>query len=155
MFFLDRQENDGGTLEVAADKNEIRFGKHLASSEKRVRDRTVSLLREWLHHRSKGGVLTDLDLLKVCAVVETSVLLWSVGMEYFSAWLASWLSVPAPFTGAEAPNSFLQGDPKRVDDEISVAISRPRLSLRRASSGRPNQEVTCGHSSIRRSSAVD
>lgn len=45
--------------------NEVRFGKQLASSDKRVRDRTVSALREWLHQRSKGGALTDLDLLKV------------------------------------------------------------------------------------------
>lgn len=54
-------EGDG----VASNKNEIRFGKHLASSDKRVRDRTVFALREWLHQRSKGGALTDLDLLKV------------------------------------------------------------------------------------------
>ena len=46
-------------------KNEIRFGQHMASSNKRVRDRTVSALREWLFHRSKGGAFTDLDLLKV------------------------------------------------------------------------------------------
>lgn len=46
-------------------KNEIRFGKHLASSDKRVRDHTISSLREWLHKRGVGGALTDLDLLKV------------------------------------------------------------------------------------------
>lgn len=45
--------------------NEVRFGKHLASSDKKVRDRTVLALREWLQRRSKGGALTDLDLLKV------------------------------------------------------------------------------------------
>eukprot|EP00903_Cladosiphon_okamuranus_P013436 g12515.t1 len=45
--------------------NEIKFGKHLASSDKRVRDRTVAALREWLRQRSRGGSLTDLDLLKI------------------------------------------------------------------------------------------
>lgn len=45
--------------------NEVKFGKHLASSDKRVRDRTVAALREWLRQRSRGGNLTDLDLLKV------------------------------------------------------------------------------------------
>ena len=53
---------------AALKKNEVRFGKHLASSDKRVRDRTVFALREWLQQRSKGGALTDLDLLKVCCL---------------------------------------------------------------------------------------
>lgn len=30
-----------------------------------MRDRTVAALREWLRQRSRGGALTDLDLLKV------------------------------------------------------------------------------------------
>ncbi|CAM9684140.1 unnamed protein product, partial [Choristocarpus tenellus] len=46
-------------------KDEVRFGKHLASSDKRVRDKTLSSLREWLHKRSAGGVLSDIDLLKI------------------------------------------------------------------------------------------
>lgn len=50
---------------ASTNKSEIRFGRHLASSDKRVRDQTVSALREWLFHRSRGGVLTELDLLKV------------------------------------------------------------------------------------------
>lgn len=53
------------TDDAKSQNNEVRFGKHLASSDKKVRDRTVSTLREWLHQRSKGGALTDLDLLKV------------------------------------------------------------------------------------------
>lgn len=59
---------DGSAPDIvtpSTNKNEIRFGRHLASSEKRVRDQTVSALREWLFHRSRGGVLTELDLLKV------------------------------------------------------------------------------------------
>ncbi|CAM9126552.1 unnamed protein product, partial [Hapterophycus canaliculatus] len=58
---------DGGaskSLETSSN-NEVKFGKHLASSDKRVRDRTVAALREWLRQRSKGGALTDLDLLKI------------------------------------------------------------------------------------------
>lgn len=57
------------TLPGGASNNsdEVRFGKHLASSDKKVRDRTVLALREWLQKRSKGGALSDLDLLKVCA----------------------------------------------------------------------------------------
>lgn len=47
------------------DANGIRFGKHLASSDKEVRDRTVASLREWLRKRSASGSLTDLDLMKV------------------------------------------------------------------------------------------
>ncbi|CAM9534321.1 unnamed protein product, partial [Ectocarpus sp. 8 AP-2014] len=62
--------SDGGgrgpkALEPGAKNNEIKFGKHLASSDKRVRDRTVGALREWLRQRSRGGSLTDLDLLKI------------------------------------------------------------------------------------------
>ncbi|CBJ26415.1 conserved unknown protein [Ectocarpus siliculosus] len=61
---------DGGgggpkALEPGAKNNEVKFGKHLASSDKRVRDRTVGALREWLRQRSRGGSLTDLDLLKI------------------------------------------------------------------------------------------
>lgn len=62
--------DDGGSKAVAANgssNSEIKFGKHLASSDKRVRDRTVAALREWLRQRSRGGSLTDLDLLKVRA----------------------------------------------------------------------------------------
>ncbi|CAM9367423.1 unnamed protein product [Ectocarpus sp. 13 AM-2016] len=61
--------SDGGggpkALEHGAKNNEVKFGKHLASSDKRVRDRTVGALREWLRQRSRGGSLTDLDLLKI------------------------------------------------------------------------------------------
>lgn len=60
--------DDGGSKALAnsaTTTSEIKFGKHLASSDKRVRDRTVAALREWLRQRSRGGSLTDLDLLKV------------------------------------------------------------------------------------------
>lgn len=59
--------------------NEVRFGKHLASSDKRVRDRTVSSLREWLYKRSKGGSLTDLDQLKVCFLLRYCCTIVAVG----------------------------------------------------------------------------
>eukprot|EP00752_Nemacystus_decipiens_P008569 g7653.t1 len=62
--------DDGGSKAINGNgnvnsNNEIKFGKHLASSDKRVRDRTVAALREWLRQRSRGGRLTDLDLLKI------------------------------------------------------------------------------------------
>lgn len=56
---------DSESVNPSKKSNEIRFGKYLASSDKNVRDRTVVSLREWLHKRSVGGVLSDLDLLKV------------------------------------------------------------------------------------------
>lgn len=45
-----------------------------------MRDRTVTALREWLHQRSRGGALTDLDLLKVCLYV-----LYEVNYSFFVA----------------------------------------------------------------------
>lgn len=64
-----RVGGDGGGSKAltnsATTSSEIKFGKHLASSDKRIRDRTVAALREWLRQRSRGGSLTDLDLLKV------------------------------------------------------------------------------------------
>lgn len=62
--------NSNGNSNSNSNSNgEIKFGKHLASSDKRVRDRTVAALREWLRQRSRGGSLTDLDLLKACTAV--------------------------------------------------------------------------------------
>ncbi|CAN0097353.1 unnamed protein product, partial [Discosporangium mesarthrocarpum] len=46
-------------------QNDIRFGKHLASSDRRVREQTLGSLREWLRKRSSKGMLTDMDLLKI------------------------------------------------------------------------------------------
>ncbi|CAM9618086.1 unnamed protein product, partial [Phaeothamnion confervicola] len=50
---------------VAGGGNEARFGRRLASSDKAVRDATLSTLRLWLAARASGGLLNDLDLQKV------------------------------------------------------------------------------------------
>jgi len=44
------------------DSNEIKFGKHLAANEKKIRDRAVEALKLWLQKRNG---LTDTDFLKI------------------------------------------------------------------------------------------